>query len=42
MFSLPLGAFLMWAGNVTFYLLLFWAYLPFALMTQGLATGFEA
>lgn len=38
MFSLPLGAFLMWAGSVTFYLLLFWAYLPFALAAQGLAT----
>ena len=38
MFSLPLGAFLLWARSVTLYFLLFWAYLPFAWVAKELAT----
>jgi len=36
MFSLPLGMFMAWAGSVTFFFMLFWAYLPFALAAREL------
>lgn len=37
MYSLPLGMFLAWAGTVSFFFMLFWYYLPFALAAQELA-----
>lgn len=37
MYDLPLGMFVAWAGAVTFFLMLFWAYLPFALAARELA-----
>jgi hypothetical protein len=37
MYDMPLGMFLQWAGAVTFYFMLFWAYLPFAMAARDLA-----
>lgn len=37
MYDLPVALYLMWAGTVSFFFMLFWAYLPFAMAAQELA-----
>lgn len=37
MYDLPVGLYMMWAGAVSFYFMLFWAYWPFAMAAQELS-----